>query len=133
MSHGEREADGTGREVLPNDLKVFLVEDEAIISFLVEDMLTELGCALVGTASSVGEALGRLETTRPDLAIIDLNLGGEPSLPVASALAAAGVPFLFATGYGSGGLPPEWANRPVAQKPFQIESLQAAMIAALRR
>jgi CheY-like chemotaxis protein len=97
---------------------VLIVEDESIISFLIEDMLAELGAAGVRHAAGVAEALRLIEAQRPDAAVLDLNLGGEPIHAVAERLAALNVPFVFATGYGRQGIPPQWAGRPVLQKPF---------------
>ena len=109
-------------------LRVLVVEDEAIISFLLEDMLGDLGAADVRHAGNVRTALTLLETFTPGLAVLDVNLGGERVYPVAEALEAKGVPFVFTTGYGKGGIEPRWAARPVVQKPFNVE----AMIEALR-
>jgi len=113
-------------------LKILVVEDETMIFFLAEDMLTELGCSTIWHASRISEALSLLKANRPDAALLDVNLAGEPAFPVAERLAAEGVPFVFATGYGSGGLPPDWRQRPVIQKPFTLEMLAAAVGQALR-
>ncbi len=101
-------------------VRVLLVEDEALVAMLVEDMLADQGCDVVATAPRLAEALARVgeATLEFDVAILDLNLAGESTFPVAAALAARGVPFAFATGYGAGGLPPEWRDRPTLQKPF---------------
>ncbi len=87
---------------------------------LVEDMLADEGCTVAATATRLSEALrmaGDL-AVEFDFAILDVNLAGDPIFPVAQALAARGVPFAFATGYGAGGLPDEWKGRPTLQKPF---------------
>jgi CheY-like chemotaxis protein len=113
-------------------LRVLLVEDETIIAFMIEDMLTELGCGEVRHAAGIAEALALIAAQPPDAAVLDANLGGEPIHPVAERLAALGVPFVFATGYGRQGVPPQWAGRPVLQKPFPAEALAAAMAEVLR-
>ncbi len=113
-------------------LKVLLVEDETLISFLVEDMLQELGCSDVWHASGVSQALAILGERRPDVAVLDVNLGGELVYPLVSQLDAAAIPFLFATGYGRTGLPRHWNERPVLQKPFALDTLAAALGSALR-
>jgi DNA-binding response OmpR family regulator len=113
-------------------LKVLLVEDETLISFLVEDMLQELGCSDVWHASGVSQALAILCERRPDVAVLDVNLGGELVYPLISQLEAAAIPFLFATGYGGTGLPRHWSERPVLQKPFALDALAAALGSALR-
>ncbi|WP_119459198.1 response regulator [Rhodospirillaceae bacterium SYSU D60014] len=113
-------------------LKILVVEDETIISFLIEDMLQELGCAVVWHAGDVREALALLRDRRPDVAVLDVNLGRELAYPIAAQLDAARIPFIFATGYGRDGIPDEWASRPVIQKPFAIETLAAALDSVLR-
>jgi CheY-like chemotaxis protein len=112
-------------------LTVLVVEDETIISLLLEDMLTSLGCGAVWHASGVSEALELLKERRPDAALLDVNLSGEPAYPVAEELESAGVPFIFSTGYGSGGLPARWVAKPTVQKPFTLQALEKALTAAL--
>ena len=119
---------------LPRDLDgltVLIVEDETIVSFLIEDMLAELGCGTVLHAASVTEGLNVLERELPDVAVLDVNLGGENVFPLAEKLLAARVPFVFATGYGSAGMPDPWARRVVLQKPFQIEALGVSLRSVL--
>jgi len=98
---------------------------------MVESMLAELGCDDVWYASGVTEALDLLAERTPDAAVLDVNLAGEPAYPVARRLAAGAVPFIFATGYGAGGISPEWVSRPVIQKPFHSEMLAFALASAL--
>jgi DNA-binding response OmpR family regulator len=110
---------------------VLVVEDEALVSFLLEDMLRELGCADVWHAVGVREAMALLASRRPDVVLLDVNLGGELAYPLASRLDEAEVPFAFVTGYGRSGLREEWAARPVLQKPFAASALAAIIAAAL--
>lgn len=109
-------------------LRLIVVEDEAFISMLIEDMLDELGCVLVGTAARVADALALVEAHEGafDGAILDVNLGQDSIDPVIEALAARGVPFVLATGYGAA-VEPRFAAYPILAKPFQIEALQAAL------
>ena len=74
-----------------------------------------------------------LAGNRPDAAMLDVNLAGEPVYPLAVKLAADGIPFVFATGYGAEGIPREWAARPVVQKPFSSAMLAEAFAKALLR
>lgn len=104
-------AAGTQRSIL-------VVEDEALVAMLVEDALIDAGFAVIGPARSVAEALALLARESPAAAVLDLNLGGETSIGVADALAARGIPFLVATGYGSAGLPPTHRHVPVLPKPY---------------
>ncbi len=112
-------------------LCVLVVEDEAIISFLLEDMLGELGAAAVCHAGTLKAALAFLDGRRPDLAVLDVNLGGERVYPVAEKLDDQGVAFLFTTGYGKSGIEPRWSAKQVVQKPFNIEIMTAALRALL--
>lgn len=108
-------------------LCVLVVEDEAIISFLLEDMLGELGAGDVRHAGNVKTALAFLETRTPDLAVLDVNLGGERVYPVAEKLESLGVLFLFTTGYGRSGLDPRWQSKAVVQKPFDVQRMTEAL------
>jgi CheY-like chemotaxis protein len=114
------------------DLTVMVVEDETIVAFLVEDMLTELGCREIMVASGVAEALALLGERRPGAAVLDVNLAGELAYPVAERLDALQIPFLFATGYGRAGIPAHWAPRPVIQKPFTADTLATALSQVLK-
>lgn len=114
--------DGVDRGVLQGK-KVLVVEDEALIAMLFEDMLADAGCLVVGPAMNLRQALELAEVAEIDLAVLDVNLNGEPSFPVASVLQARGVPLVFSSGYGSHGLPPEWQDRPTLPKPFTAEAL----------
>lgn len=112
-------------------VKVLVVEDETIISFLLEDMLADIGCHVLGQASGVQQAFDLLREQRPDIAVLDVNLRGEMIYPFAERLEVEGIPFVFTTGYGAVGLPERWARWPIIQKPFQIGALVAALETAL--
>jgi CheY-like chemotaxis protein len=112
-------------------LSVLLVEDEGMISLLVEDMLKSLGCTTVWQASNLAEAAVALRNNAPDLAVLDLNLQGEMVDPVAERLAGERIPFVFATAYGRQSIPRRWSSRLVIQKPFRSETLGAALRTAL--
>src|SRR5690349_24148446 len=111
---------------------VFLVEDEVMIRMMVSDMLEELGYTVAAEAGEIGEALRLAETIYFDLAILDVNVNGKVISPVADLIKARNRPFIFATGYGSSGLPEEYRDRPSLQKPFQIETLARAIDNALK-
>jgi CheY-like chemotaxis protein len=114
-------------------LRVLVVEDEALVSMLLEDMLADHGCEVAATASRISQALDLVADggLTFDAAILDVNLGGEPIFPVAEALAARGAPFVFATGYGAGGLPESWRSRPTLQKPFSHDDVGKALLVAV--
>lgn len=105
-----------------------LVEDSLIIAMDAEDILLRLGAERVATASSIALGLGEIEAARPNLAILDINLGAETSLPIADRLKALAIPYLFATGYGEQAkLPPAHADAIVLQKPYTIEGVARAV------
>ena len=121
----EAEAALTGR--------VLVVEDNMIIAMDAADILTELGCDEVTTASSVGEALRLIGSGAFDHALLDVNLGHETSVAVAEALRAQGIPFLIATGYGAtDDLSEAYFAAPILKKPFTKRSVRAGF-SALRQ
>lgn len=104
--------------------RVLLVEDSLIIALDAEDILKRLGAQEVASEGNVAEALTLVEGARPDIAILDINLGDHDSFAIADALDAAGVPFMFATGYGEQLLLPEkHRDRTILQKPYTMASL----------
>lgn len=125
----------TGTDGELGGLRVLIVEDEALVAMLLEDMLTEHGCQVAGTASRSAQAVEMIAASDSEVqaAILDMNLGGESSLPVAEALAAKGLPFVFATGYGAGGVPDGWRDRPTLQKPFSHEDVGRVLRTAVAR
>jgi len=114
-------------------LRVSVVEDETLVAILLEDMLTDLGCEVLWTAHRVPKALDLVVQSTPDVAVLDVNIAGDEVYPVAEALAERNVPFVFATGYGARGLNDPWRDRPIVQKPFQVEHLSRSLLTALGR
>ena len=104
-------------------LRVLVVEDEMMVSMLIEDMLDDLGCTVVGPASRLDEALALAGEAELDCAVLDVNLGGQSIFPLADFLRAKGAPFAFATGYGDAGLRDVDKGSPVLQKPFRETDL----------
>lgn len=123
-SEDEEEAHVAIRGDLLAGLRVLLVEDSLIIALDAEDILRRLGAREVITEGNVNEALVAIHAEKPDVAILDINLGDHNSFAIADALAAANVPFMFATGYGEKLLLPEAHRaRIVLQKPYTMTSL----------
>lgn len=108
-------------------LRILVVEDEMLVAMNIEDMLHELGHFVVGIAARLGPALALAGEADLDAAMLDVNLAGERSFPVADLLAARGIPFLFATGYGRRGIEERFSDAPVLQKPFRAADLSAAL------
>ncbi len=125
-------SDGVANADTLQGLRVLVVEDEAAISLLLEDMLLDFGCEVIGPAARLAAALDAVERETVDLAILDVNVAGEPIYPVAETLARKGVPFVFSTGYGSAGIKDAYRDRPVLQKPFAQHDLQQKLIDARR-
>jgi CheY-like chemotaxis protein len=119
-----------GNELLAGK-RVLIVEDEAIIAMLLEDMLDDLGCKVVAVASDLSAAMKSIGSSEFDLAILDVNLRGQPSFPAARALMDRAVRFVFSTGYGGLGIPHEYDAVPKLQKPFQQSELERAIRNAL--
>jgi CheY-like chemotaxis protein len=118
-------------EAKPADTKrVLIVEDELMIRMLLEGMLEDLGHTIAGQAGTIEEALTLANQAEFDVALLDVNLNGKPITPVVAVLAARGLPFVFASGYGQRGVPEEYRDSPALQKPFQAEALAAALEAA---
>jgi len=112
-------------------LRILVVEDEAAISLLLEDMLIDFGCEVVGPAARLAAALDLAQSETFDLAILDVNVAGEAIYPVAEALDERNVPFVFSTGYGSAGIKDPYRGRPVVQKPFAQHELRQRLLHAL--
>lgn len=108
-------------------LRILVVEDEPMIVMLLEDMLGDLDCVLVGPAYRTDAALNIVQSERLDAAILDVNLGGQCTTVVAEALQAKGVPFVFATGYGAAGVTGNLSQSLVLTKPFTQPQLENAL------
>jgi two-component sensor histidine kinase/CheY-like chemotaxis protein len=112
---------------------VLLVEDSLIIAMDAEDILTKLGAQRVVTAASIAQATIEIEREQFEVAMLDFNLGSETSLPIADALRAAGVPFVFATGYGEQlQLPEPHTGTPILQKPYTAPNIAWILSEALK-
>ena len=109
-------------------LRVLLLEDEVLIAMDLQAMLEDGGHTVIGPVETVPDALSRLDADNPEAAVLDLHLGDASSVEVAQALAARGIPFLFATGAaGRANLPEGFADRPVLVKPFDGPALRDAL------
>jgi CheY-like chemotaxis protein len=113
-------------------LSVLIIEDEPLIAMMLEDFVDTLGHVVAGTVDSVDAALQRVEAGGFDVAILDVHLrGGQPSWPVADALADRGIPFVLATGGHVTPPPARHADAPSLPKPFTMDNVDKAL-AALR-
>lgn len=122
---------GARRPDVLRNARILVVEDEVLVAQLLADQLEDLGCEVVGPAGRVSEALEVLAAEAVDAAVLDVNIAGEKVFPVADALAARGVPFVFATAYGALGVAPRHADRAVLDKPYHDRDLEHALRSAL--
>jgi CheY-like chemotaxis protein len=118
-------------EDLLNGARVLVVEDEAAISMLLEDMLLDFGCTVVGPAARLSTALEMAQVENFEVAILDVNVAGEPIYPVAEAIVKRNLPIVFSTGYGGAGIREPFRDRPVVQKPFSQADLKRTLLAAV--
>lgn len=110
--------------------RLLVVEDEAFIALMLEQLLEGFGCNVVGVAGTLSRGLALVddESLPIDGAVLDINLGGEKVFPVAERLIARGVPFIFCTGYGADGLPVAFAGVPTIAKPYLEETLRKMLV-----
>lgn len=111
-----------------NGLRLMLVEDEALVALLMESLLQDLGCEVLGPFAGLEAALKWLGGGEavPDAALLDVNLGGQMVFPLAAALAARDIPFAFVTAYAA--VPdPRFAERPLIRKPVSLAGLAAVV------
>jgi CheY-like chemotaxis protein len=117
----------------PAKPQVLVVEDEYLVALLVEDMLGTLGYEVKTIASNLAAATEAATSGEFDVAILDVNLNGALSNPVADILMERKIPFIFATGYGRQGPHERFSNTPALQKPFEEADLARALAAVLAR
>ena len=115
-------------------LKVFVVEDESLVAMQLEDMLLDAGCELVGLAMRVNRALEMLDgDPAVDVAILDVNIGGDKVYPVAEQLRERGISIVFATGYGRAGVEDAWQDCQILQKPYTWGEVEKTVLAAITK
>ena len=108
-------------------LRILVVEDEAMVGIVIEDILLDEGCRIVGPYLAYEAALAAAQTELADLAILDVNLAGRMSFPIGEVLASRGIPFVLLSGYGGDAAPAEHPEWPTCSKPFTPEALIAAL------
>jgi DNA-binding response OmpR family regulator len=118
MTHGER--------------RILLVEDEAIIALEMESLLQQASCEVVA-CSSLESGLREADERKFDAAVLDLNLRGQLSFPIADALAAKGIPFIFISGYEPEIVPRQYRRRPFVGKPYMSQRLLNTLFDEIKR
>jgi DNA-binding response OmpR family regulator len=120
-------------EPLLSGQRVLVVEDDLLVSMLIEDILADQGCAVIGPFTTLAQALQAARSVELDLALLDVNLRGERVYPVAEVLAQRHIPFLLVSGYGEDAVPaahPDWR---AVTKPFHARDLVKALANRLAR
>lgn len=115
------------------DKRALVLEDEFLVAMLIEDMLRDAGYEAIDMVANLDDALSAAQANAYEVAILDVNVVGRPSYPVADVLRARDIPFLFSTGYGPAGLHADYASVPALQKPFQQADFERVLNAVLRR
>jgi CheY-like chemotaxis protein len=100
-------------------IRVLIVEDEYLVARDLEELLVSMGHVVVGPVDRIDEALELAHTSDFDFAVLDINLAGTYSFPVADVLRRRGVPFVFVSGYGSAGLVDGYRNETALCKPYE--------------
>lgn len=102
-----------------------------LVAMIIEDMLAEMGCSVIGPAARVAEALVLIDRETFDIAVLDVNVAGDVVTPVADVLEQRGVPFVFSTGYRARELPERFQKHTLVQKPYRDADLRRALGEAL--
>jgi DNA-binding response OmpR family regulator len=110
--------------------RVLIVEDEALLAMHLGDLLTTLGHEVVGKATRIDAAMELARKSDIDFAVLDINLGGIKSFPVADILCQRGIRFVFASGYGSEGLMNGYRDVPALRKPYDEDDLRRTIVLA---
>lgn len=110
-------------------LKVFVVEDEAVIALMIEDAVEDSGHLVAHTATNIRDAMAFAASGEFDVALLDMNLNGQKAHAVPTTLKARGKPFAFITGYGEAGILEPFADAPLVAKPFRTADIVTALVA----
>ncbi|MEF2549841.1 response regulator [Aurantimonas sp. A2-1-M11] len=111
----------------PASKRVLIVEDEALLAMHLEDLLSALGHEVVEHATRIDMAMKLAGDCDIDFAVLDINVAGTQSFPVADILRQRSIPFAFATGYGAEGLSDDYRDSPVLRKPYSQADLEGAI------
>ena len=122
------EDEGAARRKVVAGNRLLLVEDEALTGMMMSDILTELGFHVIGPFGRVADAMAAVGREDFHAAVLDVNLAGEMVYPVADAVVARGVPFVFVTGYGAEGIDSRFAQVLVLQKPIEKQMLESILL-----
>jgi CheY-like chemotaxis protein len=113
--------------------RILLLDDEPLISMMVEEWLTEIGCETVGPANTIPGAFDLINSEGLDGAILDVTIGRDDSFSIADVLVGRGIPFAFATGHGPHGIADRFTDPLVLSKPFDFAAVQSIVARLLER
>jgi DNA-binding response OmpR family regulator len=108
-------------------VRVLIVEDEPLIGMMLEEALNDIGCEIVAVTHNVRTAMAYASEADLDVAVLDVNLNGQASYPVAAILSNRSVPFLFVTGYGPENIDWPYRSAPVLEKPVTASELKETL------
>ena len=112
---------------------ILIVEDDPFIATALEDTLPDFGMRVAGVASNLRDATRLAQESVFDVALLDVNIGHDTIDPVADAVAARGLPFVFTTGHGRAGLPEAYRDRAIVEKPFYVDEILRTLREELQR
>ena len=112
-------------------IRVFVVEDEALVLLSLLDMLEDMGCTVPASAQGIADALRKASDLSFDIGLLDVSVGGERIDPVADLLAGRDIPFVFTSGHERDSLPMRFKERPLLSKPYVASQLQATLLRGL--
>jgi len=113
-----------------HDMRILIVEDDAYLAADLAEALRARGAIVIGPAATLAEAFRAVESHWIDCAVLDVNLDGEMSFPIADRLESACIPYVIASGYGADALPERFRSKPRLEKPYRSEALAEMMAAA---
>jgi CheY-like chemotaxis protein len=114
-------------------LRVLVVEDDALVSLAIENLLEDLRCQVVGSYADLAAALDVAQKGDFDFGLLDINLRGATSFSIGDVLTTRKKPFILISGSGKEAVPSDRAGWPVCGKPFHEEDLARMMVEALRQ
>jgi CheY-like chemotaxis protein len=111
--------------------RILVIEDSPVVAPFTADVLSDLGCEVVGPAPNMAAARELIEEEKFDAALVDIHIRGERVFPLCDVLAAKGVPFVLTSGYADWSIPEKWQDRPTLQKPYTLDQVEEAVSALL--
>ena len=109
--------------------RILVIEDSPVVAPMTADLLSDLGCKVVGPAPNMAAARELVEAGGFDAALMDVHIRGERVFPLCEMLDAVGIPFVLTSGYADWHMADKWRDRPRLQKPYSVEQVEEALSA----